>query len=123
MIVGGSGRCSTCQKEDTPCKINLGEIKKWQKKTGKGKVYKKAPPATSCQRCMEVRQKPCILLTTEDGKTGEANEAISSVFRHFGQGDAFGGCGLRASAQEETEEGGGRRKNVNGRGISDGGCR
>ena len=32
----------------------------------KGKVYKKALPATSCQRCMEVRWKPCILPATEE---------------------------------------------------------
>ena len=54
-IVRGSGRCKACRKEETACKINLGEIEKWQKSTEKGKVYKKAPPATSCQRCMEVR--------------------------------------------------------------------
>jgi len=29
-------------------------------------VYKKAPAATSCQRCMEVRRKPCILPATEE---------------------------------------------------------
>jgi len=57
---------NACWKEETPCKINLGEIEKWQKSTEKGKVYKKAPPATSCQRCMEVRQKPCILPATEE---------------------------------------------------------
>jgi len=44
-IVGGSGRCKACQKEETACKINLGEIEKWWKSTEKGKVYKKAPPA------------------------------------------------------------------------------
>jgi len=65
-IVGGSGRCNACQKEETPCKINLGEIEKWQKSTEKGKVYKKALPATSCQRCIEVRQKPCIPPATEE---------------------------------------------------------
>jgi len=65
-IVGGSGRCNACQKEEIACKINLGEIEKWQKSTKKGKVYKKAPPATSCQRCMEVRWKPCILPATEE---------------------------------------------------------
>jgi len=64
-IVGGSGRCKVCRKEETACKINLGEIEKWQKSTEKGKVYKKALPATS-QRCMEVRRKPCILLATEE---------------------------------------------------------
>jgi len=65
-IVGGSGRCKACRKEETACKINLGEIEKWRKSTKKGKVYKKAPPATSCQRCMEVRRKPCILPATEE---------------------------------------------------------
>jgi len=127
-IIGGSGRCKVCQKEETACKINLGEIEKWRKSTEKGKVYKKAPPATSCQRCMEVRQKPCILPATEEcqrkmEKPGKplANEAVSSAFRQFGREEAFGGRGLRASAQEETEEGG--RKNVDGRGILDGGCR
>jgi len=54
QIVGGSRRCKACQKEETACKINLGEIEKWRKSTEKGKVYKKALPATSssCQRCM-----------------------------------------------------------------------
>jgi len=66
MIVGGSGRCLACRKEDTECRINLVEIEKWRKNTEKGKVYKKAPPATSCQRCMETRRKPCILLATEE---------------------------------------------------------
>ena len=66
MIVGGSGRCLACQKEDTECRINLVEIEKWRKNTEKGKVYKKAPPATSCQRCMETRRKPCILPATEE---------------------------------------------------------
>jgi len=61
MIVGGSRRCNACQKEDTECKINLVEIEKWRKSTENRKVYKKAPPATSCQRCMETRRKPCIL--------------------------------------------------------------
>jgi len=65
-MVGGSGRCKACRKEETACKINLGEIEKWRKSTEKGKVYKKAPPATSCQRCMEVRRKPCILPATEE---------------------------------------------------------
>ena len=60
-IVGGSGRCNACRKEETPCKINLVEIEKWRKNTEKGKVYKKALPTTSCQRCMEMRRKPCIL--------------------------------------------------------------
>jgi len=64
-IVGGSGRCKACRKEETACKINLGEIEKWRKSTEKGKVYKKALPATS-QRCMEVRRKPCILPATEE---------------------------------------------------------
>jgi len=66
MIVGGSGRCKACWKEETACKINLGEIEKWWKSTEKGKVYKKAPPTTSCQRCTEVRRKPCILPATEE---------------------------------------------------------
>ena len=75
-IVGGSGRCKACRKEETACKINLGEIEKWRKSTEKGKVYKKAPAATSCQRCMEVRRKPCILPATEEcrqkmGKLGK----------------------------------------------------
>jgi len=43
---------------------------------------------------------------TEDGKTGEVDEADSSAFRQFGREEAFGGHGSRASAQEETEEGG-----------------
>ena len=60
-IVRGSGRCNACQEEETACKIYLVEIERWWKSTEKGKVYKKAPPSTSCQRCMEVRQKPCIL--------------------------------------------------------------
>ena len=66
MIVRGSGRCLACRKEDMECRINLVEIEKWRKNTEKGKVYKKAPPATSCQRCMETRRKPCILLATEE---------------------------------------------------------
>jgi len=65
-IVGGSGRCKACRKEETACKINLGKIEKWRKSTEKGKVYKKAPAATSCQRCMEVRRKSCILPATEE---------------------------------------------------------
>jgi len=66
MIVGGSRRCNACRKEDTECKINLVEIKKWRKSTENGKVYKKAPPATSCQRCMETRRKPCFLPATAE---------------------------------------------------------
>ena len=65
-IVRRNRRCKACQKEETACKINLGEIEKWRKSTEKGKVYKEAPPATSCQRCMEVRRKPCILLAMEE---------------------------------------------------------
>ena len=65
-IVGGSGRCKACRKEETACKINLGEIEKWRKSTEKGKMYKKSPPTTSCQRCMEVRRKPCILPAREE---------------------------------------------------------
>jgi len=76
MIVGGSGRCLVCQKEDTECRINLVVIKKWWKNTEKGRAYKRAPPGTSCQRCMEIRWKPCILLATEEcrqkmGKPGK----------------------------------------------------
>ena len=76
MIVGGSGRCLACRKDDTECRINLVEIEKWQKNTEKGRAYKKAPPATSCQRCMEIRRKPCILPATEEcrrkmGKPGK----------------------------------------------------
>ena len=66
MIVGGSRRCNACRKENTECRINLVEIEKWRKNTEKGKSYKKAPPATSCQRCMETRRKPCILPATEE---------------------------------------------------------
>ena len=58
-------------------------------------------------------------MSTEDGKTGEADEADGSAFCQFGWEEAFGGCGSRASAQEETEEGG---KNADGRGILNGGC-
>jgi len=120
MIVGGSGRCLACRKDDTECRINLVEIEKWQKNTEKGRAYKKAPPTTSCQRCMEIRRKPCILPATEDGETGEADEAVGSSFCQFGREEAFGGCGSRASAQEETEEGG--KEIVDGGGVLDGGC-
>jgi len=59
-------------------------------------------------------------MLTEDGKAREADKDVSSAFRQFGQEEAFGGHGSRVSTQEETEEGG--RKNVDGRGISDGDC-
>jgi len=58
-------------------------------------------------------------MSTEDGKTGEANEADGSAFRQFGWEEAFEGRGSRASAQEETEEGG---KDADRRGILNGGC-
>jgi len=88
-IVRGSGRCKACRKEETACKINLGEIEKWRKSTEKGKVYKKAPPATSCQRCMEVRRKPCILLATEEcrwkmEKSGKPNKPTVVPFTSSG---------------------------------------
>jgi len=56
----------------------------------------------------------------EDGETGEADEAVGSTFRQFGQEEAFGGHRSRASAQEETEEDG--KEIVDGGGVSDGGC-
>jgi len=59
-------------------------------------------------------------MSMEDGKTGEADEAVGSAFHQFGREEAFGGRGSRASAQEETEEGG--KEIVNGGGVSDGGC-
>ena len=58
-------------------------------------------------------------MSTEDGETGEADEAVGSAFRQFGREEAFGGRGSRASAQEETEEGG--KETVDGGGVSDGG--
>jgi len=76
MIVRGSRRCLMCRKDDTEHRINLVEIEKWQKNTEKGRAYKKAPPATSFQRCMEIRRKPCILPAMEEcrrkmGKPGK----------------------------------------------------
>ena len=60
-IVGGSGRCSTCQKEDTECRINLAVIKKWQEDIKAGKKFSKAPTGTSCKRCASIRRKSCLL--------------------------------------------------------------
>jgi len=53
-------------------------------------------------------------MSTEDGKTGEANEADSSAFCQFRWEEATGGCGLRASTHEETKTGGGRNKDDGG---------
>jgi len=110
-IIGGSGRCKACWKEETACKINLGEIEKWQKSTEKGKVYKKALPA-ACHLLSEVHGGEAEALhssghgrmSTEDGKTREANEAIGSTFCQFGQEEAFGGHRSRASAQEKQKK-------------------
>ena len=54
-IVGGSGRCSVCRKEDTECQINLVVIEKWRKDIKAGKKFSKAPTGTSCKRCTSIR--------------------------------------------------------------------
>src|SRR6266568_4375912 len=42
-IVGGSGRCNACQKEDTECRIQLAVIEKWRKDIKAGKKFSKVP--------------------------------------------------------------------------------
>ena len=60
-IVGGSGRCNVCRKEDTECRIQLAAIEKWREDIKAGKKFSKAPTGTSCKRCVSIRRKTCLL--------------------------------------------------------------
>jgi len=61
VIVGGAGRCDTCVREDTPCKISLLAIDKWQADIKSGMVFHKNPSGTNCEKCASDRKKCCIL--------------------------------------------------------------
>jgi len=65
-IVGGSGRCNVCWKEDTKCRIKLAAIKKWREDIKAGKKFSKAPTGTSCERCVSIRRKTCLLPATTE---------------------------------------------------------
>ena len=84
-IVGGRGRCAACLKEGTACVINLSQIEQWRKKVQEGKKFMKAPADTSCQQCVEVRRKVCMLPATEEcqkaiekGKKSTAAPSVGS---------------------------------------------
>jgi len=61
VIVGGAGRCDTCLREDTPCKISLPVIDKWQADVKSRMVFHKNPSGTNCEKCASDRKKCCIL--------------------------------------------------------------
>jgi len=66
VIVGGAGRCNACVREDTPCKISLLAIDKWQADVKSGMVFHKNPSGTNCEKCASDRKKRCILLATKE---------------------------------------------------------
>jgi len=60
VIVGGAGRCDVCVREDTPCKISLLAIDKWQADVKSGMVFHKNLSGTNCKKCASNRKKCCI---------------------------------------------------------------
>ena len=76
MIVGGAGRCDTCVREDTPCKISLLAIDKWRADVKSGMVFHKNPSGTNCKKCASDRKKRCILPATK-----EMRDAIVEVLK------------------------------------------
>jgi hypothetical protein len=65
-IVGGTGRCEACVREDTVCKINLAAIGKWREEMQDGAEFHKNQPGTNCELCATSRKKRCILPATEE---------------------------------------------------------
>jgi hypothetical protein len=63
--VGGAGRCALCEKDGDECAINLAGIEKWRASFQAGRRYRKAPPQTSCKRCLE-KKKGCDLPATQE---------------------------------------------------------
>jgi len=66
VIVGGAGRCNTCVREDTLCKISLPAIDKWQADMKSGMVFHKNLSRTDCEKCVSDRKKCCILPATKE---------------------------------------------------------
>jgi len=76
VIVGGAGRCDVCVREDTPCKISLPAIDKWQADMKSGMVFHKNLSGTNCKKCVSDRKKCCILPVTK-----EMQDAIVEVLK------------------------------------------
>jgi len=76
VIVGGAGRCGTCVREDTPCKISLLAIDKWRADVKSRVVFHKNPSRTNCEKCASDRKKRCILPATK-----EMQDAIVEVLK------------------------------------------
>jgi len=66
VIVGGAGRCDTCVREDTPCKISLLAIDKWWADVKSRMVFHKNLSGTNCKKCVSDRKKCCILPATKE---------------------------------------------------------
>ena len=64
-LVGGAGKCAGCIKEGEDCAINVAAIEKWRTACRSGTVNQRAPPHTSCKRCLE-RKKACELPATKE---------------------------------------------------------
>jgi len=98
MIVGGSGRCNACRKEDMECEKKSGRDREVAEEHGEREGVQEG---TARHLLPEVHGDEVEALfpsghsgmLTEDGEIGEANEADCSAFCQFGQEEAFGGRG------------------------------
>ena len=65
-MVGGSGRCCMCVKDDVQCHVNTTAILQWRECAEEGKVTAHAPTGTSCERCNTSLKRTCELPGTAD---------------------------------------------------------
>jgi len=104
VIVGGAGRCDACVRENTPCKISLLAIDKWQADVKSGMVFHKNLSGTNCEKCASDRKKRCILPATK-----EMRDAIVEVLKSSKTSSAtlkLGGLPTRGSWATTRSRGG-----------------
>ena len=65
-MVGGSGHCRECMKDDVQCHVNTTAILRWRERVKEGKVTACAPTGTSCERCNTSLKRTCELPGTAD---------------------------------------------------------